>query len=137
MGGDTINNNNTLPQRHTCLLSITDHLSTNSTTNTNNSKNTSISPRGNSRYNNINSNIMEGRDPGPSPHSQEQAAKVDTTEKRQSACPASNSAAPEQKQVTKVESVKQAAEEQEEDVDPKLRDFTLIISKLLFQLSQL
>ena len=73
---------------------------------------------------------------GPSPHSQEQAAKVDT-EKRQSAGPASSSAAPEQKQVTKVESVKQAAEEQEEDVDPKLRDFTLIISKLLFQLSQL
>ena len=63
--------------------------------------------------------------------------KVDTTEKRQSAGPASSSAAPEQKQVTKVESVKQAAEEQEEDVDPKLRDFTLIISKLLFQLSQL
>ena len=116
---------------------ITDHFSTNSTTNTNNSKNTSISPRGNSRYNNINSNIMEGRDPGPSPHSQEQAAKVDTTEKRQSAGPASNSAAPEQKQVNKAESVRQAAEEQEEDVDPKLRDFTLIISKLLFQLSQL
>jgi len=30
-----------------------------------------------------------------------------------------------------------SVEEQEEVVDPKLRDFTLIISKLLFQLSQL
>merc|ERR1711971_818944 len=74
---------------------------------------------------------------GPSPHSQEQSAKAGTTEKRQRAGPALNSAAPEQKQVQKVESVNQEAEAQEEDVDPKLRDFTLIISKLLFQLSQL
>ena len=74
---------------------------------------------------------------GPSPHSQEQSAKADTTDQSQRAGPALNSAAPEQKQVQKVESVKQEAEAQEEDVDPKLRDFTLIISKLLFQLSQL
>ena len=74
---------------------------------------------------------------GPSPHIQEQSAKAGTTDKRQRAGPALNSAAPEQKQVQKVESVNQEAEAQEEDVDPKLRDFTLIISKLLFQLSQL
>merc|ERR1711971_341675 len=53
---------------------------------------------------------------GPSPHSQEQSAKAGTTEKRQRAGPALNSAAPEQKQVQKVESVNQEAEPQEEDV---------------------
>ena len=136
-----------MSQSHTCMarpLSITDHLSTNSTTNTNNSKSTSISPRGNNSNNNINSSsIMEVRDtqrlsqdPVPTARSR-QPRWTPQRRGRQSYGPAPSSAAPEQKQVTKVESVKQAAEEQEEDVDPKLRDFTLIISKLLFQLSQL
>ena len=74
---------------------------------------------------------------GPSPHNQEQSVQAPTSEKRQTPSPNPSVAAPEQKQVQKVESIKQEAEAQEEDVDPKLRDFTLIISKLLFQLSQL
>ena len=43
-------------------------------------------------------------------------------------------------QQQEAQQVQQEAAEQEEEagvVDPKLRDFTLIISKLLFQLSQL
>ena len=45
-------------------------------------------------------------------------------------------AAPKQEQVTPVAKETNTSQ-QEEVVDPKLRDFTLIISKLLFQLSQL
>ena len=50
----------------------------------------------------------------------------------------SQKSAPVQQQ--EAQQVQQEAAEQEEEagvVDPKLRDFTLIISKLLFQLSQL
>merc|ERR1712079_541105 len=65
--------------------------------------------------------------PGPSPHSQ-----VDTVDKKTG--PAVSSEEPKDQQETD-----SGAQEQQEDetVDPKLRDFTLIISKLLFQFSQL
>ena len=56
-------------------------------------------------------------------------------DKQKSVAQPSNSAKQSQESSTPAKQQNDAS--QEEEVDPKLRDFTLIISKLLFQLSQL
>ena len=57
-------------------------------------------------------------------------------DEQKSVAQSSNSAKPNQQQPS-APAKEQTVDSQEEEVDPKLRDFTLIISKLLFQLSQL
>ena len=59
---------------------------------------------------------------------------VPSTEQQNS--PPQPSPSAEQRQPTE-SAVEESQQPQQEDIDPKLRDFTLIISKLLFQLSQL
>ena len=60
----------------------------------------------------------------------------DVPSKEQQNSPPQPSPSAEQRQPTE-SGVEESQQPQQEDIDPKLRDFTLIISKLLFQLSQL